>query len=61
MIYSDRDIKRLLNEGRIIIDPAPDLATQLGSCSLDLRLSHEFSVFEYNRHPYIDVRDPKQA
>lgn len=57
MIFSDRDIKRLLGENRIIIDPAPDIATQLGSCSLDLRLSGEFSVFEYNRHPFIDVRD----
>lgn len=61
MIYSDRDIKRLLNEGKITLNPAPDLSTQLGSCSLDLRLSHEFSVFEYNKHPYIDVRDGKQA
>jgi dCTP deaminase len=61
MIYSDRDIKRLLSEGKISITPPPDLATQLGSCSLDLRLSAEFSVFEYNRHPYIDVRDAAQA
>lgn len=57
MIYSDRDIKRLLSEGRIQIEPAPDLQTQLGSCSLDLRLSNEFSVFEYNKFPFIDVRD----
>ncbi len=61
MIYSDRDLKRLLAEGRIQIDPAPDLTTQLGSCSLDLRLSNEFSVFEYNRYPYIDIRDPEQS
>jgi dCTP deaminase len=61
MIFSDRDIRRLLGEGRIIVDPAPDLATQLGSCSLDLRLSNEFSVFEYNRHPFIDVRDGKAS
>lgn len=61
MIFSDRDIKRLLAEGRVKIDPAPDLSAQLGSCSLDLRLSAEFSVFEYNRHPYIDVRDPSQS
>ncbi|MBK8135304.1 MAG: dCTP deaminase [Anaerolineae bacterium] len=61
MIYSDRDIKRLLHEGRITVDPAPDLSTQLGSCSLDLRLSNEFSVFEYNKHPFIDVRDGKAS
>lgn len=61
MIYSDRDIKRLLAEGRILVQPAPDLETQLGSCSLDLRLSNEFSVFEYNKHPFIDVRDGKAS
>lgn len=61
MIFSDRDIKRLLAEARITIDPTPDLTSQLGSCSLDLRLSSEFSVFEYNRYPYIDVRDPEQS
>lgn len=61
MIYSDRDIKRLLAEGQIKVDPAPDLTTQLGSCSLDLRLSHEFSVFEYNKHPFVDVRNPQQS
>lgn len=57
MIFSDRDIKRLLGEKRIVVEPAPELETQLGSCSLDLRLSNEFSVFEYNRYPFIDVRD----
>ena len=61
MIYSDRDIKRLLSEGVIGVIPAPNLEVQLGSCSLDLRLSGEFSLFEYNKHPYIDIRDPDQA
>ncbi len=61
MIYSDRDIKRLLAEGTIRIEPPPNLDTQLGSCSLDLRLSHEFSLFEYDKHPFIDIRDADQA
>jgi dCTP deaminase len=61
MIFSDRDIKRLIEENEIRVDPAPDLNLQLGSCSLDLRLSNEFSLFEYNRTPYIDVRDPQQV
>jgi dCTP deaminase len=60
MIYSDRDLKKLLYDGQILVEPFPDLTAQLGSCSLDLRLSNEFSVFEYNRHPYVDVRDGKQ-
>jgi dCTP deaminase len=61
MIFSDRDIKRLLAEGRIVVDPAPQLDIQLGSCSLDLRLSNEFSLFEYNRYPFVDIRNPAQT
>lgn len=61
MIYSDRDIKRLLAEGQIKVEPAPNLSTQLGSCSLDLCLSNEFSVFDYNKHAFVDVRDPQQS
>jgi dCTP deaminase len=60
MIFSDKDIKRLMIERKIQIDPAPQLDLQLGSCSLDLRLSGEFSVFEYTRYPYIDIRNPAQ-
>lgn len=61
MIYSDRDIRRLLDEGRILIDPAPDLDVQLGSCSLDFRLGKEFRVFAGSVFdPYIDVRNPQQ-
>jgi len=61
MIFSDRDLKRLLADGSIVVDPPPNLDLQLGSCSLDLRLSGEFSLFEYDKYPYIDIRDPEQA
>jgi dCTP deaminase len=56
MVLSDIDIKRYLAQGKIRITPelAPD---QFGSCSVDFRLGNEFSVFEYSRHPYIDLRD----
>jgi dCTP deaminase len=56
MVLSDVDIKRYLASGKIRITPelAPD---QFGSCSVDFRLGNEFSVFEYSRHPYIDLRD----
>ncbi|MCZ7544830.1 MAG: dCTP deaminase [Anaerolineae bacterium] len=60
MIFSDRDIRRLLAEGAIRLDPPPDLDLQLGSCSLDLRLGKEFGVFEHNRFPYVDIADPRQ-
>lgn len=61
MIYSDRDIRRLLNEKKIKVAPPPDLNVQLGSCSLDLRLSNEFSVFDYNKYPFVDIRNPEQS
>lgn len=54
MILADRDIKKAFLQSRIVITPAPDLKTQLGSCSIDLRLGNSFRVFEHSRSPYID-------
>lgn len=54
MILSDVDIKKHLKLGKIRIQPEPDLAVALGSCSIDLRLGHTFGVFEHSRYPYID-------
>lgn len=54
MILSDRDIRKYIRLGRISITPMPDLSVALGSCSIDLRLSGAFSIFEHSRHPYID-------
>ncbi len=54
MILSDRDIKKALKEKRIVISPLPDFKTQLGSCSIDLRLGDTFRVFEHSKHSYID-------
>ena len=54
MVLSDRDIKKALESGRIEISPVPDLKTQLGSCSIDLRLGNTFRVFEHSSNAYID-------
>lgn len=59
MILSDRDIKRALAEGRIIVKPKPKLEEQLGSSSLDLRLGFEFRVFKHRKQPFVDPFDPK--
>ena len=59
MILSDRDIKKYLKTGKIIIKPAPNLAVQLGSCLLDLRLGNTYRVFNHSKTPYIDPRNPK--
>lgn len=56
MVLSDVDIRRYMESGKIRISPAlpPE---QFGSCSIDLRLGQEFSIFEHSRHAYIDVRE----
>ena len=59
MILSDRDIRAALIAGRIKIEPAPDLETQLGSVSIDFRLGQTFMVFEHSRHSFIDPRHPQ--
>lgn len=59
MILSDRDIKRALKSGHINITPRPNLATQLGSCMIDLQLGNAFRVFNHSKTPYLDPRNPE--
>jgi len=54
MVLSDRDIKKALQDKKIVITPKPDLATQLGSNSLDLRLGNIFRIFDHSKHAFID-------
>ncbi len=54
MVLSDGDIKKAMLQNRIIITPKPDLKTQLGSCSIDLRLGSTFRVFDHSRNAFID-------
>jgi dCTP deaminase len=56
MVLSDRTIKRLLDEGRIGIDPYDE--TLLQPSSLDVRVDRFFRVFRNSRYPYIDVKEP---
>lgn len=59
MILSDRDIRSALKEKRIRVTPPLDLKTQLGSCSIDLRLGKHFRVFNHSKVAYIDTNNPK--
>lgn len=61
MILSDRDIKKALASGRIKISPKPNLAIQLGSCSVDLRLGRQFRIFDHSKFAYIDPKNPTLA
>jgi dCTP deaminase len=58
MVYSDVDIKHALATGLITIEPSPDMETQLGSCSLDLRLGNSFRVFNHSKVAMIDTNQP---
>jgi dCTP deaminase len=56
MVLSDRTIRRLLEEGRIAIEPyGEDL---LQPSSVDVRVDRLFRVFHNARYPYIDVKRP---
>ncbi|HET7856381.1 MAG TPA: dCTP deaminase, partial [Gaiellaceae bacterium] len=58
MVLADRTIKRLLDEGRIEIDPYdPEL---LQPSSVDVRVDRFFRVFHNARYPFIDVREPQE-
>ncbi len=54
MVLADRTIQRLLDEGRIEIDPYDP--TLLQPSSVDVRVDRLFRVFRNNRAPYIDVK-----
>jgi dCTP deaminase len=54
VVLSDRTIKRLLEEGRIGIDPYDESLLQ--PSSVDVRVDRFFRVFHNNRYPFIDVK-----
>ncbi|MXZ02027.1 dCTP deaminase [Candidatus Poribacteria bacterium] len=56
MLITDRDNIKYIEAGKIKISPEPELQTQLGSCSIDFRLSNTFRVVEHSKYPYIDLR-----
>jgi len=58
VVLSDRTISRLLEEGRIEIDPYD--ASLLQPSSVDVRVDRFFRVFHNNRYPYIDVKQPQE-
>ena len=57
MRLSDRDLKKALNDGEIVITPSVDHASIQG-VAIDLRLGNQFRVFSGNKIPYIDLGSP---
>jgi dCTP deaminase len=58
VVLSDRTIRRLLDEGRIEIDPYDESLLQ--PSSVDVRVDRYFRVFHNARYPFIDVREPQE-
>lgn len=56
-ILSDRDIKKHIEEGLILIDPLEDPERQIQPSSVDLRIGSEFKGFRIIRKPCIDPKD----
>ena len=58
MVLSDRTIRRLLQEGRIQIEPYDDSLLQ--PSSVDVRVDRFFRVFHNARYPFIDVKQRQE-
>ena len=58
MVLSDRTIRRLVDEGRIGIDPYDEALLQ--PSSVDVRVDRFFRVFHNARYPFIDVKEPQE-
>jgi len=58
VVLADRTIRRLLAEGRIVIDPLDEALIQ--PSSVDVRADRYFRVFHNARYPYIDVKRPME-
>jgi len=55
MILPDHEIRKLLKEGKIFIEPI-DEDVQIQPAGVDLRLGNEFKIFKSTSLPYIDTR-----
>ncbi|MBA3347370.1 MAG: dCTP deaminase, partial [Actinobacteria bacterium] len=59
MVLADRTIARLLEEGRIGIEPYDDSLMQ--PSSVDVRVDRYFRVFRNSLYPYIDVKAEQEG
>jgi dCTP deaminase len=55
VLLSDRDLRKELDSGRLVLDPwAPEM---LQPSSIDVRLDRHFRVFQNSRYTHIDPRE----
>jgi len=57
----DHEIKELIQKDRLKIIPLIDISTQLGACSLDIRLGPSFQTYQPNQSGVIDLIDEESV
>jgi dCTP deaminase len=60
MRLCDKDIKKYIASGEIVILPEP-AQNSISGVTVDVRLGNKFRVFEEYQAPYIDLSGPKEA
>jgi dCTP deaminase len=60
MRLCDKDIKKFIARGEIVIEPAPQ-ESSISGVTVDVRLGSKFRVFEEHQAPFIDLSGPKET
>jgi len=60
MILPDHEIRKMLKEGKLKIEPLEDPDKQIQPACVDLKLGSEFKVFKHTKEAYIDSKNPKE-
>ncbi|MBU0953650.1 MAG: dCTP deaminase [Nanoarchaeota archaeon] len=58
MILPDHELRKLLEQGKLKIEPLDNPEQQIQPACVDLRLGNEFQVFKTSSQPFIDSKDP---
>lgn len=61
MILPDHEIKKYLEEGRLVVEPLENPDIQIQPAWIDLRLGNRFRVFRLTSIPYIDTKSDSEA
>lgn len=56
MILPDHEIRKYIEEGRIVVEPLEDMDKQIQPAWIDLRLGNKFRIFKVASTPYIDTK-----
>lgn len=56
MILPDHEIRKLMKDGKLVIEPLANPEEQIRSAGVDLRLGNEFKLFKASAIPFIDTR-----